>query len=191
VVTDQDEKRGRGILSPSDRAYLTNPVEYINEYSRQSANERKHAIHDRVQNAIHDFTLLLKFLPDSRRKEIFATGGGWYQSTEDLEDALNSGDGADTVRGLEDAIAFLYLAGWDMGENAFHVVEEGVRRGEESRVHGVADVDLTVETSNLERLAGEGREKMERGEELTNAEVRALLETDHVDPDAVAEYIRE
>lgn len=184
--TNDDESNGRprGMLAPVDRLYLRGEKEYEH---RQSAYKRRRDIRDRVYHGILDFALLVGSLPDTERQEIFGKHGwvppdGIDEIGEEIPELENA---------IRDGVAFLYLAARDCGFNREQIVEEGVKRAEEKlrRIH--AEVDLEVERQERRVWAVKGRKKMDRGEPLENAEVRALLESEDVPDEEVGAYLRE
>lgn len=74
-----DEKRGRGIFSPADREYLSDPEQYRNDKHRQTVHERENAIRERVENAVFDFALLGENLNSDVYDDLFEvdTDGTW------------------------------------------------------------------------------------------------------------------
>jgi hypothetical protein len=183
-MTETDSKRERGVLSPADRAYLSDP----DEYTRQATHKRKKAITQRVRDSVLDLSLLLEELPGHRRREIL---GGQFGRV-DPEEPLDT-DGGPPTESFRDAVAFLYLAAADRPEDAQGVVEEGVRRGEQrlGPPDRRVEAELEVERKDLQQFANRGERKMNDGRELSDTEVRALLETGRETPEQVAEYVRD
>lgn len=116
VSSPEESDRPRGILSPSDREYLTDPEGFVEKKSRQAADKREGAIHKRVRASLRDFRLLADELPAEEREKIFAADPGSEELTE-LQD--------DIVKTIE----FLYTGMG--GESGFRKpLEYGVRNGE-------------------------------------------------------------
>lgn len=183
-----DDERKRGILSPADRRYLRSP----DEYSRQATFERQNAIRQRVKDSLLDLTVLLESLPNHEFRKI--TGGQFGALSEDqVAELLDSEGETEMVEALQNGIALLYLAAAERPENHYDIVEEGVRRGETRRGPDKRTVEVTldVDASRMDYVATQAQEKIERGIDLTDADVRALLETGRVPADEVAEYLQQ
>lgn len=106
-TNEERDKRGRGILTPEDRAYLRGETEY--EHQQSEINTRKR-IRSRLRNAILDFTLLFEHLDDSDRQQVFE------QLKKEEFGNGPSPDASDTPyvslpapRGVVHAIALFYL----------------------------------------------------------------------------------
>ena len=70
---DTDNTRGRGILTPADREFLSASVEEREEnYSAPARSQRRRAIADRVENALLDFIMLTREVSISSVQDIFA-----------------------------------------------------------------------------------------------------------------------
>ena len=158
--------RPRGILSPTDREYLSGQTEYEHP---QSESNRKQAIRERVVNAFQDFLLLTLMLSEQERHKIF------HEEIPEKQESLAS------------IISFLYL-GLEEDVGALErKIEEGIYRGANLSKMGrwsgeVADVDAAI---NIERRPDRSEiiQKFEQGntEELTPAEVGILVRSGYLD----------
>lgn len=153
------DDRPRGILSQADREYLRNP----DEYSKQAGYERRRAIIERVQEALHDMPLLVSELDEDSRAEAF----------EDEADGTPH-----TLSALSSAFALFYLGITDtvepteLAKDAFEdITESGVRKAYLQRGVSVEEVEVEVSVTRGERV-DDLREK----EELSYPEVNQLLE---------------
>lgn len=63
-----DTNRPRGILSTTDREYLTGQQEYEHQ---QTESNRKQEIRKRVTNSFHDFPILTAYLDKDQRQRVF------------------------------------------------------------------------------------------------------------------------
>jgi len=190
MTLDEREERGRGVLSPADRQYLTDPDGYVEEKSRQAAQERKEATRQRVRDGLLDLALLFEHLPAEELRKAFG-GRGWMDPDEELDDQLPDSEVGDR---LPPAVAFLYLVASDhTPAHPEDVVEDAIRRAERRRGYGAVEVDLEIDRGEIHRLAALASTKMEQEKALSNAQVRAALEYDGPAapaPDELAEYLR-
>ncbi|WP_256295695.1 hypothetical protein [Haloarchaeobius salinus] len=163
-----DDDRGRGILSPADRAYLRGETELGSVQSERNTRAR---IRDRVHDALFDFELLVEAL-DDRDRDLVA-------------ERLADGEGTESFDGLVAAVAFLYRITEETGLDFETVLREGVNVAEapEGRAATV-DLELTFHGLTVEGL----RARLERGEELSLTELAVLHDSDAVRPDELAAY---
>jgi hypothetical protein len=63
-----DTDRPRGVLSTTDREYLTGQQEYEHQ---QTESNRKQEIRKRVTNSFHDFPILTAYLDKDQRERVF------------------------------------------------------------------------------------------------------------------------
>lgn len=126
-MTDSD--RGRGVLAPVDRKFLTGEKEYDH---RQSAYNRREEIRERIENALLDYSIIVEELSPTERAKIFGAGRPREERRE-LEE------------GMSDLIRFLYLG---LGRSRFEqVLRAGVQDAEADL--GTTDEPLTTDV-NLE-----------------------------------------
>lgn len=90
-MSQEDDERDRGFLTPTDREFLKGQKEYAN---KETGAHRKADIRNRVRNAILDFELLAEELDREQRDKIFG-------------DVIN--DDHRLHQGIESMIAFLIL----------------------------------------------------------------------------------
>lgn len=169
ILTPED--RPRGILSPTDREYLCGHKEYAQP---QTDANRRQAIRERVVNGLKDFVLLSLLLEPGEREKVFAELG-----REATDDALASmvafaylGIGGDRPR-FESCLEYGILQGANIGQ-----FPESVGRATD------ADVSISVEYDpNIETLY----QRFEDGEELTDAEIGALVRAGRIGGDDLDE----
>jgi len=165
----EEKDRERGILSPADREFLLTGGENLS--SEQSRRNTRRRIRNRIRNAIIDFDLIVRLLSDEDKQLVFEEEGEW-------QPAFMSGQKA--------MIEFLYSALADTGEpiDFETVLKSGVHDGELERHDGpvFVNVDFDVKT-DVQFDIQSARERFEKGETLTIAEIGALLATGAVDED--------
>jgi hypothetical protein len=166
------EDRPRGILSQTDREYLCGLKEYAQP---QTDANRRQDIRERVLNGMQDFVMLVFGLPEKEREKIFET----LEAHDELEDVLGM------------MVAFVYL-GLDKERPRFEtVLERAILQAENldklfqsaGRATEV-DVALSVEYNpDIDRLVG----RLERGDELTAAEIGAVVKAGRLEPEQLDE----
>jgi hypothetical protein len=67
-MSNEDDTRGRGFLTPTDREYLRGEIDYENQ---ETDAHRRRDIRDRTKNSIRDFKLLFRELEEQEREKIF------------------------------------------------------------------------------------------------------------------------
>ncbi|WP_144905901.1 hypothetical protein [Halobellus captivus] len=181
-VTDDDsereplltpENRPRGILTPTDREYLCGLKEYAQP---QTDANRRQDIRERVVNGLKDFVLLSLFLESDEREKIF----------EELDP-----DETDDVLAAMVAFSYLGLEGdRPRLETRFeHGVLQGANVDKLFQSSGRAtdvDVSISVEYNpDIEKLY----RRFEDGQELTDAEVGALVRAGKIGGDEIEELV--
>lgn len=207
---DENNSRGRGILSQADRALLADPsVE--SDMSPQGLYQRREAIRSRVVNGIRDFWLLANELDDDEIGKIVdgLEVDGTFHALEpapkhlfergELESFLSPSKPDEVLaannrfhHGVVSTVAFLYrLYGDDLP--AFEkLVSDGVGSALQHFREGDWRVDVDIDPVRVEPVDhGEMLEKLESGnpEELTDKEreilVEHLVEEDAIDIDGL------
>jgi len=90
-----EDDRGRGILSNADREWLKKQTDGSTPgSSRQADSKRRHAIRNRIPNAIRDFELLAEELPQSLHQDV-------------LEEIQN--DSGSLTENFSHAFSFFYI----------------------------------------------------------------------------------
>lgn len=150
-MTEPDGDRGRGMLTPSDRAYLrASEEERQDNYSRQARHERRRAIQERVENGLLDFQVLLEHLDAEERAKIFSVNECMTEERPLPVDVVDN------------ALAFLFLgltdgrseSGPEKENNGHHFpafetpLRMGMGRGYRER--GLLLEDITFEISSRE-----------------------------------------
>lgn len=171
LVTPAD--RPRGILSPTDREYLCGLKDYSHS---QTELNRRQAIRERTIEGIRDFNLLWLLLEEPEWEKIIKA----FESDE-LNTAFSS------------IIAFMYLGIGQDKDRMEEILERGLYRGANYDTSGrwageVNDVTTEIDIDyrpNIDELYN----RVEEGEadQLTPAEVGALVRAGQVDPDDLDE----
>lgn len=177
-----DPERERGILSPADRAYLRDRE----SYSRQASREREIAIKQRLTDGVLDLAFLFEYLPADIHADVFGRAGMTFGefSTEDF-DELDAPVAA--------GIGFLYSIVREREMSArVDFLEDAIRRAEERAAPAdyIVDVDVSIDPQPRGTLAKQGAKKIDAGERVTDAEIRAMLQEKTVNPEDVAAYLQ-
>jgi len=174
----------------------------------------------RIRSGMADFTLLFELLPPEDREKTFRgerapskgeESGDQFTVDRDLgegsvdpalpnrffsaEEDVFIRTKSELEQGMVDTVAFLYIAARDAGIEPKHLIELGVTRAEEKLNDGswlINSVDLEVDKDVQHTLAKRGLRNISEGEELTNAQVRALLESGrgNITPEQIQGYVR-
>lgn len=199
-MTQNDDNRGRGVLSGSDRRYLRDP----DEFSRQARYRRRDAIPERVWNAFLDGRVLHNHLSDEQRRAIFR---GWEDFAERVEAegdgerlsdrydiAESRGEWLERIaaeRGFAGWFAFLYVGVSESEKFEFaDILETAVRRAERSRGREVSSFSFEVESQPNPSI-DELRTRFEQRDELTASEISRLREAGEADGEQLAAYYDE
>lgn len=183
-MADDTGERGRGVLTPTDRAFLRGEKEYKNE---ETATHRRADIRQRVRDSIMDFTLLVEELPEEDRNRIFGP---------DADDETISD------QAMADMIAFLAM-GVEQNPHPSQdtlrmpeledLIQLGIERA--LLVQGVhpqkISVDIDVQTYN-ERAVELSRRFLEGDQDVhsTSGLITYLLKTQQLDQDKLNEFLR-
>lgn len=163
----EDEERQRGILSPADREFLLTSGE--NMSSEQARRNARRRIRERIRHGIIDFDLITRLLLEEDRDQLFEEEDEWQPAFQ---------------AGQKSMIEFLYngLRDSDGPLDFETLLRSGVHDAELGQHGGPAliNVEFDVET-NVQFDLEDARERFERGESLTIAEIGALLTTGEVD----------
>jgi hypothetical protein len=147
--------------------------------------DRKAAVKQRVRDGVLDLAFLYDQLPDN------------YQSVPLRErdflsdDVLGELYTPEVESDLISAFSLLYLASLKGAYHPENFIEEGIRRGEEEKGPYTVDVEVSIERRHMGELPDLVEEKMEEGERLTDAEIRAALESGEIPPEQLAEYLQD
>jgi hypothetical protein len=193
--SDPDD-RGRGVLTPKDRAFLRGEAEY--EAKSNSARRARQRIRDRIRNAVLDFGLIAEVMQDRDRETIFERGAN---------DSL-----AGFNEGLVGNLQFIH-AGVEHGQVSAptgltftELVERAVRRVEYDAMPDAlrkletvhVDVDVSVDRPSLTSINAERvASAVERGrlDEISDDEARSflrwLMEADALDAEAAVDAVRD
>ena len=172
-----DPDRDRGILTPSDRAFLLGRK---TDYTEHSKNQKRNRIRRRIRDAMLDFTILFEHLDDRDRETVF-----------DPEDEEREA----YTRGIVDALAFLHLGTMGYSTPFKDMLARGVAKAEQELAgsdYRMVSVDFNVEP--VGRIdVDEVIDKLERDrfDEITDEELRAFVRLLAESEDFSAEPIRE
>ena len=156
-----DPERDRGILTPSDRAFLLGRKI---DYTEHSKKQKRNRIRRRVRNAILDFTILFDHLDERDRKTVF-----------DPEDAERDA----YTCGITDALAFFHLGTMGYSTPFKDMLARGVSKGEQELAgsdYRMVNVEFNVDP--VGRIDVDSVvEKLDRGsfDEITDEELRAFV----------------
>jgi hypothetical protein len=189
------------LLTDAQRGYLRGDPE---EQPPTDPAERslRSRIRTRMQAGILDFSVLFEHLSPQDRSSAFAMDGevdvADLQLNWDMSGGFLGPDEEVTVaptpeleQGFIDAVAFLWLAALDAGISPKDLMETGIERGYTRQYPDqIASPTLDLNADYRHLIADKGAKKMRTGDELTDREVRALLEEDRVDPADVASHLR-
>ena len=148
-----DLKRKRGILTTSDREYLSDPK----EYDEQASRDKRYRIRERVKNSLYDFNDLL-LMPANDRKRVFNTAGE---------------EGGPT---LVSALGFFYMGITKMaeqsGETGIELFETLLSNAIESRemqeLEYIANVNVDIEIEREQPDSDEMKNKILSGTATLN-----------------------
>lgn len=184
-MSKNNDSRGRGILTPTDRKFLRGKKEYSNP---ETAAHRRSDIRDRVVDSILDFKMLVEDLPEGERKKIFSR----IKHREDLPYLaafLFLGVEAESIQDTETS---LFLTEFNLinYERAVHLgAYEGLKTLDFLPVRASAEVSVpgyfedTIE--HLKKQIHEGKAG------VGVQEVRALLAAGEVDGEQIADVVKE
>ena len=156
-----DTDRDRGILSSADRDYLLGDVEMSHEQSKRNAEAR---IRQRIVDGVVDFDLLVPFLEEKDRRQVFERA-----HTEE-----------EFVDGLTAMLAFTYLGLKEQGIDFERVLVPAVRSAEEayaveqSATNVSVEISFDVETTVQSTLEGI-ESRVAAGEPVTPRELFSLV----------------
>lgn len=72
-ANDSGEPRGRGILTPADRVFLSmSDADREENYSAPGRSQRRRAVAERIENALLDFPTLTREVDDETVRDVFA-----------------------------------------------------------------------------------------------------------------------
>jgi hypothetical protein len=208
-------EREASILRNPHRELLLGEREPSDGYERKM----KTSMRERIRDGILDFSLLFQKLPAELRQEVFRgvsirtegekdekievesqdadegeVGFGLRQGFHGPNEEVFSKTGRSVEQGMIDAVAFFYVAAEEAGINRRELIEQGVETGERQIYDDrwiINSVDLDVDRDVQHSLAKRALQKISDDGELSNAEIRALLESDRgkITPDQIQGYL--
>lgn len=190
--------RDRGILSTSDREYALNNKQWTKDKSRAAVNQRKKAIINRIRNGMLDFNHIAnkEFPGELLRSVFYISEDGFNISNKEpvsLRDAGMIQSDYQEPRIEEaciDIVALIYRMYPPALANS--IVEKGVSQaiGDFYPNSEVVDASYTPELRSPHKAHEIAKHSLNNGYELTDEQVRLLLEEGEVDPREVAEHIK-
>ncbi len=164
--------RDRGILTVNDRDYLSDRKN-LNPGSERNARRR---IRNRVRNSLYDFEYLTEELEDRDVEQVVTA---------------NSEPNEQVFQAAEDAIAFLFrmcvdapeTAGQSTTDRFREILHNGIEKGvqELNNEYELLDFKLDLKYGLAPEQGDLLREKLDRGEEMTLAELREALNNEYLD----------
>jgi len=182
-MVNDDTRRGRGILTQSDREYLAlSAVDREEQYTAPARSQRRKAIRERVENALLDFPQLAREVDDDVLEDVFAPDRGEFDI--DGETVVGTQLSHGQVRGVPFGIMFLLRIAiadaWRDRNPEFGVgeaiapfvddVETAVEYWLNYHHDLTADVEVGVTVSGLQRVGELADELEARDEPLTGIE---------------------
>lgn len=146
-------ERERGILSQRDRGYLLGVAD-IDPGTPHERNVRRE-IRQRIENSLLDFSLLIEYLEERDREQVFNLEG--YRDVDAGPDGVDAIPDA-PVDAIGDAILFLFLGATDNNpraverNNGHHfpafetALTHGLTRGYWERDYILDDLDLDIDS---------------------------------------------
>jgi len=182
--------RATSLLTDSQRDYLRGDT----DITRDAERKKRNRIRDRVRAGIIDFPLLVATVPGTKDWEQlfedYKEYTEWLETLDERDDSRRFGRPGDWVdenrrlsRGFHAMIELAYrVVGQEAGDlgNFEALVATAVERAE-TTADERASVTVDIEIDRADRPT-ELLEKQARGDELTEAEVRALQEAGELDP---------
>jgi hypothetical protein len=166
-MSDSGE-RGRGVLSPADRAYLRGETDLASVQSERNTRAR---IRERLSDALLDFEVLVEQMEERDRDMVFG---------ERLAE-----EGTEGFDALASAVAFLSDGVGRTDLDFETVLREGINLAEASEDRAATvELDVTFHALAADQL----REKLASGASLSLTEIAYLYESDAVGREELAEY---
>ena len=160
-LTVPTKDRDLGFLSKGDVEFL-----YSDEKIDPSDNtqyQKRYRLVNRIRSALVDFSVLLTYLPARDRERVFRT-------RDDIEKDIP------LYRGIEDMIAFAYMAGRDAGYDIKEVFESAIGNAVSGYHSELADIEVSVEVEvDDSHSIDTVREKFEDPEERLSMREAGIL----------------
>lgn len=161
--------RERGILTTDDRDYLAGRKSLQSDSERNARNR----IRNRVRNGLYDFEYLAAELEERDVTQLVTEAG---EPNEQVFDAA------------ADVIGFIYRMcayapdspGYSTNDRFRDVLRSGIEKGLDDR-HEVLDFKLDLHCGLPREARNRLLRKVKKGEDVTLAELRELLENDYLD----------
>lgn len=195
--------RGRGILTPKQREFITSSDEERDAYSRQERYRLRRDIRENLRNAMLDLSLLFQGIDEEDLAESFATETKQVDAPEDDDRETYDRITKPSARaGLPGAIAlFARAENLDAGgtsrypvvpsvdtQPAFADFTRSIEKGLEKYIAQQdqlqSDVSVTIDVTGAEPIE-ELKERLESGEEPLDFGVLAALESAGVGGDEI------
>lgn len=181
-MTEAYIERDRGILTESDRRYIKNP----GEFSRQAAHQRQEAIRDRLREAVRDFQLLADDVDQQVYDELFGPERTVFEEDESGDRVggteipperfslpfgveflirLSLADETDVRPGFHEMLGV---------ENPLRPFLRNVERGIQMYLNNheglSAEIDVSIDTTEIKKIDRVVDQLSERNEPLTGRE---------------------
>lgn len=157
-----EQNNERGILTPSDRAYLTGESEMN---SKQSERNTRFRIRNRIQRSIQDFDIILANLDKKDQHKVFKK-----ILTRDGEPIELT-----TSHELVQTLTFLY-EGIEEQEYEFEeVLDLAIAHSETRRGNVVQDINVKISIESEQPDTDELLKRLRSGEDLSDAELDVLV----------------
>ena len=176
MASDDGSDRERGILTPTDREFLTGDQ---SEYTDASIRQKRYRINRRIRESIKDFSLLLEHLSQDRLGKIFHPED--QETRNELWEGVRAGLALFFLQQYEESRHMNLPNDWDVSPDRFFIppheqnllVEAGLRRALKAREESLHDYqEFEYRTAPLDH-----RDLMRRfnsGEPLTLEEFETL-----------------
>ena len=129
-LTVPTKDRDLGFLTKGDVEFLYSDEEI--DPSDNTQYQKRYRLVNRIRSALVDFSALLTYLPARDRGRVF-------RSRDDIEKDIP------IYRGIEDMIAFAYMAGQDAGYDIEEVFESAIENAMSGYHSELAEIEVSVE----------------------------------------------
>ena len=157
-----ESERDRGILTPSDRAFLTGESEMQTEQSKRDARYR---IRNRLYNGILDFEIFLSSMEAKDREKTF----------EKFLDEEEYPSGIAPDHPLIQILAFLYMGIDGQGKQFDETLTLAIKEAERHRGRIVNNIDVKIAVESEQPNVDELLNRIRAGENLSDGELDILV----------------
>ena len=182
--------RKNAMLTTEDRRWLTGEKTYDGPHAKQQRYQRRRDIRERVYNSILDFSILLEGWEQRECDKVF--------ETVRLADYPDYSD--EFTAGLRDGFAFILqntdirLVGGDPSHSFAESIGEqllydAIRKIADSAGRDILELSLCIDSTK--QRSESSLDALQRGDELTRAELESLMHHERIDNGALQEFLRE